>query len=470
MGNTCGIKFIDMKNLKVAINGMYYLPLIFILLIQSCKKENNVKNDQNLLELSSSDYAHKENIIIEVQFKEEGSTGFNMLDKYNKNYYLSIKNQFDKDTVIREAVPRYFENQIIRYLNGKYDKIKQELVSYPHYYLIMEKHDTIRFEYHDGDIGLIDNSIISLDSLEIKSSVDLDTSNGTSLSDLVEEISNLQINKKQVSKEVLLINDVKMQLLLLELAKHENNHRLIEDYLLNLDENNVDSYYLAKLMRTYISKSIDENNFKDINIEKLTSKSKKLVNFSVYFLLQDKYQHYNKNEYLKKWFYHTEEFKKDSLFFKKSIEPYDAKQFKSLVKLLSLESSEIGKDFRTDNSSEFYLLDFWATWCAPCIQGIKSMKEMDIPDNVQIVNISIDKVKDIEKWRKMERDLGLNMSYWLSDTIEENKEFLKFVEMKSIPRYILIDKDLNLIHQAFYHHNEPEFLSKLNDVKNHESW
>jgi hypothetical protein len=52
----------------------------------------------------------------------------------------------------------------------------------------------------------------------------------------------------------------------------------------------------------------------------------------------------------------------------------------------------------------------------------------------------------------------------------EAKSFLKFIELQSIPRYILIDKNLILIDQAFYHPYEPQFLTKLKDIKNHKYW
>jgi hypothetical protein len=38
--------------------------------------------------------------------------------------------------------------------------------------------------------------------------------------------------------------------------------------------------------------------------------------------------------------------------------------------------------------------------------------------------------------------------------------------MKSIPRYVLIDKKLNLIDEAFYHPHEKKFLNYLNNLKN----
>ena len=144
------------------------------------------------------------------------------------------------------------------------------------------------------------------------------------------------------------------------------------------------------------------------------------------------------------------------------------------MKKLTLESvSNEKKDFKKiidEIPTDYYLIDFWATWCAPCIQGFKTMKSMDLPDNVKVISISVDKNKDKEKWIKTTNKLNQSISYWIDGTDNNTQKFMNFIEMKSIPRYVLIDKNMNLIDQAFYHPSNSQFIKKLKDVKNHKYW
>jgi len=148
--------------------------------------------------------------------------------------------------------------------------------------------------------------------------------------------------------------------------------------------------------------------------------------------------------------------------------------FKEKIKNLrlssvALEESSLSKILQK-NPSPYYLIDFWATWCAPCIGGIKEMKKMNFPKNVKILSFSVDAEKDTEKWQLKTKELAQKITYLIDEKAMENKEFLKFIELNSIPRYILIDKNMNLIDQSFLPPHDPQFLPKLKDVKNAKFW
>lgn len=180
----------------------------------------------------------------------------------------------------------------------------------------------------------------------------------------------------------------------------------------------------------------------------------------------------SKQEYaeLIKWLESTE-FYNSNKNVKKLLEPLANKKFKeTLAKIKFTDSPNQNFDGLPVTPKTIYLIDFWATWCAPCIEGIKTMKEMEMPENLQVISISLDKDKDHEKWEKMTKALGQEVSFRMSDTVKANQEFLKFIELESLPRYILMDKDFNLIDQAFYHPQEPQFLPKLKDLKNYKRW
>lgn len=90
-------------------------------------------------------------------------------------------------------------------------------------------------------------------------------------------------------------------------------------------------------------------------------------------------------------------------------------------------------------------VDIWATWCRPCIMQIPALKEVEEmykDEDIQFVSISVDKEKDIQKWRNMvrEKQLGGLQLYAGSDMKFHNE-----YKISTIPRFLLIGKEGELI-------------------------
>ena len=107
-----------------------------------------------------------------------------------------------------------------------------------------------------------------------------------------------------------------------------------------------------------------------------------------------------------------------------------------------------GKQVRlSDWQGKAVLLNIWATWCGPCIREIPSLKalEADYHDkNIEFVSISIDEMKDHEKWQNMvtARELGGIQLFadnnWSSD-------FVVGYGIKGIPRFIMLGPDGTIV-------------------------
>lgn len=114
---------------------------------------------------------------------------------------------------------------------------------------------------------------------------------------------------------------------------------------------------------------------------------------------------------------------------------------------LSKVKEQIKPFFQEIANGRFLLVDFWATWCHPCIEEFKYspiLYEELRSRNMQYVYASIDDRENRIKWEKyiINNDLKgchLMLSQSLYNEFKEN------IQLKSIPRYILIDPKGNII-------------------------
>lgn len=102
-----------------------------------------------------------------------------------------------------------------------------------------------------------------------------------------------------------------------------------------------------------------------------------------------------------------------------------------------------------ENKDKVIYVDFWASWCAPCRALMSASKELhkEFKDkDVVFLYLSID--NDFEKWQKANRDEGLAYNrFSLLAVNYPNADFYKELNLRSIPRYLLYDKQGNLVHK-----------------------
>jgi thiol-disulfide isomerase/thioredoxin len=107
------------------------------------------------------------------------------------------------------------------------------------------------------------------------------------------------------------------------------------------------------------------------------------------------------------------------------------------------------KNFATSNQSlvaaleekfpnQNFFIDFWATWCSPCIMQFPYNKELDSfldTQNIKTLYVSFDREEDINKWEKYIKDYNLKGYHFLANKAYKEK-FLNTLS-ESIPRYLL---------------------------------
>jgi alkyl hydroperoxide reductase subunit AhpC len=84
--------------------------------------------------------------------------------------------------------------------------------------------------------------------------------------------------------------------------------------------------------------------------------------------------------------------------------------------------------------------------------------------NIEFVSISVDNIKDREKWSNLVNKKQLGGIQLLADK-EFNSEFIKQYSILQIPRFILIDPNGNIVNSNAPRPSETELIDLFNELK-----
>lgn len=105
-------------------------------------------------------------------------------------------------------------------------------------------------------------------------------------------------------------------------------------------------------------------------------------------------------------------------------------------------------------------VDIWGTWCFPCIQEIPSLKiiEKEFRDeDIYFVSICVrDKKERFKKFVQEKELFGIQLFAPDADI-----SFFKEYQLKTVPRYILIDKEGKIIDANAYKPSDPKLKEKI---------
>lgn len=144
-----------------------------------------------------------------------------------------------------------------------------------------------------------------------------------------------------------------------------------------------------------------------------------------------------------------------------SVSTFAQKQLPDLY-LNNLESKSISLRNDFSEKDKLYLFSFWATWCAPCINELEEMNDLQSEWkktlNLEIIAVSTDDARTQKRVKPLVN--GKNWNY--SVLLDTNQDFKRALSIVNIP-YTIVVKNGNIVHvqNGYVPGNEEQLFEKL---------
>lgn len=446
-----------------------FLVLTYIIISGCTQKVEFAKNVKEYDALNDS-------LTIKFTVKGHSKLGLNIYDSILNLKFLKFNNTSNFDSTIIKKIPRLNSGQIL--LHSFIDRSSDSVRIIRQYFFIDKTAEIVEFfEIEKKYIQILNkDKIFDLTNLYaqyqvLKSEYNSRNKNFANLNEMLD--STYFSNQKyyldeniytEYNRKILLeVNKI----LYYELSLEFRNSKQNLENLINFNKPIVGTSF-GSILYFFIRNNLTEFDFKKINSTNYSEEYIKYFTLGLYcFLKHDSNVGDLKYNKAREWLYSSNFYKNNKTIVDSQVIGRSKKLFrKYLLKLTLLKDDWSESNIRSIVSkypSKYYLIDLWATWCEPCIEGTVIMNDFQLPENIKVLNLSVDKMNKKKSWLKKSKELNMEISYLIEMNLERSN-FEKYIQISSIPRYIIIDSDLNLIDNNFTSPFDPNFLINLNEI------
>ena len=120
-------------------------------------------------------------------------------------------------------------------------------------------------------------------------------------------------------------------------------------------------------------------------------------------------------------------------------------------------------DLKSINTDEIYILNFWATWCAPCKDEMPSLDKLHAKDGIFIFPINMEE-KNLKNTNKFYKDLNINN---LNTYFDNGLKLVKVFALRGVPTTVILNKNKEMIARisGSIDFEDEKFISWLNSIK-----
>jgi len=132
---------------------------------------------------------------------------------------------------------------------------------------------------------------------------------------------------------------------------------------------------------------------------------------------------------------------------------------------VNYENNAGGTTSLADLKGKFVYIDMWATWCGPCKREIPFMKKVEKEyhgKNIEFVSISVDRKNAHGKWKSMVKEGEMTGIQLFADN-DFKSQFAVDYGVNSIPRFILLDTEGNIVSADAPRPSSPELKTLLTE-------
>ena len=153
-------------------------------------------------------------------------------------------------------------------------------------------------------------------------------------------------------------------------------------------------------------------------------------------------------------------FSKEKPPFKNILVLDEPKVYKQII-FQDKDGNEI--DLNSINTHEIYILNFWATWCAPCKDEMPSLDKLQAKEGIFVFPINMEE-KNLNNTNKFYKDLNIiNLNTYFDDGLK----LVKVFALRGVPTTIILNRNKQMIARisGSLDFADEKFISWLNSIK-----